>query len=442
MRLRSGPISALLCALTVALCGCGSAAPEPAETPPAVPALSSEPTPTPTPMPALAPKPTLAPTPEPAPTPRPAREALDYAAEQVTPVAAALTEAQSAALTDGDYGTRLRLGAGETLTLGFPRPVTGLYLIWDAPPGAWSAAAEDWTAEYGAGGVIHEFAELPAETAELTLSVSQEAILCGVCGFTDGILPDWVQRWDPPAETADLLLFPTHGDDEHLFFGGTMPYYAGEMGKTVQVVYLMNHWDEQPRPHEQLDGLWTGGVRNYPVFGPFHDKYCADLFAAETLYGGENVARFQAEMIRRFRPLAVIGHDVNGEYGHGAHQLNARSLSRAAELAADAGFAPDAEYGVWELPKLYLHLWKENPIEMNWDVPLARFDGLTAFEVAKLGYARHTSQQHWSFHVYAREEWLSCYRFGLVRSTVGPDLRGDDFLENIPPREGLAARTP
>ena len=39
-------------------------------------------------------------------------------------------------------------------------------------------------------------------------------------------------------EDADMLLLPTHADDEHLWFGGTMPYYAGELGYKVQVGLL------------------------------------------------------------------------------------------------------------------------------------------------------------------------------------------------------------
>ena len=74
---------------------------------------------------------------------------------------------------------------------------------------------------------------------------------------------------------------------------------------------------------------------------------------------------------------------------------------------------------------------------MNWDIPLSRFDGLTAFQVAQLGYLEHKSQQHWAFHVYPREEYLSCYRFGLARTTVGPDVEKNDFFENIPPRDQL-----
>ena len=41
-------------------------------------------------------------------------------------------------------------------------------------------------------------------------------------------------------------------------------------------------------------------------------------------------------LLRRFKPLVAVGHDREGEYGHGAHQLNALSLEQAVVRAADA----------------------------------------------------------------------------------------------------------
>ncbi|MBQ8080714.1 MAG: PIG-L family deacetylase [Clostridia bacterium] len=62
-----------------------------------------------------------------------------------------------------------------------------------------------------------------------------------------------------------MLLLSAHPDDELLWFGGTLPTYAGERGKQVQLVYLA-HGDAR-RKNELLDGLWTCGVHAYPVIG-------------------------------------------------------------------------------------------------------------------------------------------------------------------------------
>ena len=94
----------------------------------------------------------------------------------------------------------------------------------------------------------------------VTLSFDSGPVpLLEVSLFTDGALPDWVQQWEPPVEDgADLVLFSTHADDEQLFFAGVLPYYAGELGYRVQVVYLTNHRNLSKNPnlrcHEALDG--------------------------------------------------------------------------------------------------------------------------------------------------------------------------------------------
>ena len=350
-------------------------------------------------------------------------------------------------LTDGKTGTKYTLSGGETIRIALDEAaeeeITGLYLIWDRPPGQWeltsqaNAAAE--TAIWGRNGFIHEYVNHSPASREIEIKTAEEgAVLCEVYVFAadenPGQLPDWVQVWQPPDEMADMLLLPTHADDEHLFFGGAMPYYAGELGMKVQVAYLTNHWAEPYRPHELLNGLWTVGVTVYPVIGPFTDYYADSLKQAQRVYDEDEVTAFQVELLRRFKPLVVIGHDINGEYGHGVHMLNAHTLQKALELSADPGCYPaSAEaYGLWDVPKTYLHLYAENPILIEWDIPLERFGGRTGYEMAIEGFACHASQQKY-FSV-RKKGVHDCRAFGLYRSDRGPDLRGDDFMEGLTPR--------
>jgi LmbE family N-acetylglucosaminyl deacetylase len=197
-------------------------------------------------------------------------------------------------------------------------------------------------------------------------------------------------------------------------------------------VYLTYHRPE--RTHELLDGLWTVGVTAYPVIGPFADSISTkdSLMAAEAAFGRESVVEFQVEMLRRFKPAVVVGQDLDGEYGHGAHMLNARTLAEALELSGDATNYPHsaALYGVWDVPKAYLHLYPENQIVMDWNLPLAHFNGKTAFEMAEAGFAMHKSQTG-DFAVQQSGTWQDCRKFGLYRTTVGPDIKKDDLFENI-----------
>jgi len=289
------------------------------------------------------------------------------------------------------------------------------------------------------------------------MSFSGYVSISEVYGFTKGELPAWVQRWEPPCEQADLLMLSSHSDDEHLFFAGVLPYYAVERGMTVQVAYIINHFDTYARPHEQLDGLWAVGVRHYPVMTDFPDLYseseeqALNAFAAYGI-GFEDYVGFITDTIRRFKPLVVMSHDVDGEYGHGTHILCSKALMQAVELTMDAEYRPESaqQYGTWDVEKTYLHLYKENPVVMNWDVPLEKFGGLTAFEASRLGFDCHTSQ-HWTWFygwIYGKNAPItkaseiatySPCEYGLYRTTVGADVVGGDFFENVMTYEQRAA---
>lgn len=265
--------------------------------------------------------------------------------------------------------------------------------------------------------------------------------------FTPGEVPEFVQKWDEPADgETDLVLFSTHGDDEQLFFAGILPYYAGELELNVQVVYLTGHQNSYPnRMREMLNGLYAVGVRAYPVFGPFPDQLSmtkADAYQqfANKGYSREILLEFVVENLRRFRPLVAIGHDIRGEYGHGQHRVYADLLMEAVQIAADPSRFPYSagRYGLWDTPKTYLHLYKENPIVLDWDRPLSKFGGMTAFEVTRdLGFPCHVSQ-YYDFLWYltqartAAAMWkYSPCKYGLFRSTVGEDVDKNEFFENL-----------
>jgi LmbE family N-acetylglucosaminyl deacetylase len=162
-------------------------------------------------------------------------------------------------------------------------------------------------------------------------------------GYTEGTLPDSVQIWEDPKDgKTDLVLFSTHCDDEHLFFAGVLPYYAGEKVYEGQLVYMTSHNKSNgyTRMHEALDGLWTAGVRNYPIWGEYYDYpvyTLADAYRYFDAYGWpeEEMLGFVVEQLRRFKPTVAVGHDLNGEYGHGQHMVWADLLAKAADISAD-----------------------------------------------------------------------------------------------------------
>lgn len=312
--------------------------------------------------------------------------------------------------------------------------IKALYILWDSLPEQFSIKDDlgNLISEFNSSNNIffHQVIEIKTDTKNLSINIDKgNCKIAEVYVFGEGYLPDWVQDWKAPYEKADMLLISTHADDEHLFFGGTMPYYAGELNLKVQLAYLTNHYNF--RVHELLNGLWEVGIRAYPIISEFNDYYSESLEHAKTIYDENEILEFQVELLRRFKPDVVIGHDLKGEYGHGVHMLNAHTLTRALDLSNDGTVYADSaqRYGLWNVPKCYLHLYKENSLSMNWDVPLRKFNGKTAFQMAELGFSKHVSQTE--FFKVGRRGAFDCRAFGLYRSLVGEDKLKNDFMENI-----------
>ena len=260
--------------------------------------------------------------------------------------------------------------------------------------------------------------------------------------FGPGELPGWVQRWEETEEKADLLLLVAHPDDELIFFAGLIPTYDVELDKRMVVAYMT--YANGSRRSEALNGLWSMGVRNYPVFGPIVDKYSTSLDTAYKKAGKKKVLTWVTELFRQYQPEVVITHDIKGEYGHGQHRMMADACIRCYELAADAAKYPESaeQYGVWEVKKLYIHRYgdKADRLYFGWDEPLQSLGGKTGMELAIDAFAKHVSQQGLTFHVKGLPRPLTVdgvggyYEntdFGLYASRVGEDVARNDFMEHI-----------
>ena len=301
------------------------------------------------------------------------------------------------------------------------------------------------------GSFAHEYVVLTQAEESLRIRSKAEKqtqmIVNEIFAFGPGEAPSFVQTWEPTAEKADLMVIAAHPDDEILFFGGTIPTYAVERGMNVVVVYMTNGTTKDgitSRRSELLNGLWEMGVRQYPVVGTFDDLYSAKLEKGYEIWGKTKTWQFITQMYRQYKPEVVITHDVNGEDGHGAHRVCADAAQRCIATAADSGTYADtaAQYGAWQVKKLYLHLYKEGAIEMDWDQPLSALNGRTGYEAALDAYTWHVSQheagqknpktgKYELFTVEDRSSDYSCYRFGLAYTAVGPDVAMNDFMENI-----------
>ena len=377
-------------------------------------------------------------------------------------------------LFDGSRSTYTTISDGASVSVSRVDGIASLYIEFDRIPQAWTLTdpASGAAITCGRNAFLHEFVDVStlfdALPETLTLTFPEGTVIADIYPFSQGDLPDWVQVWAPPCQQADLLLLSSHSDDEQLFFAGVLPYYAVERQLNVQVAYVVQHFEaygapDHQRPHEQLDGLWAVGVRNYPVMSDFPDLYsesrdrAAAFSAAQSVYEKagipyEDFVGYIINCIRRFEPLVVVSHDLDGEYGHGTHVYAAAALTEAIVLAADETRHPDsaAAYGPWTVEKTYLHLYPEHQITMDWDTPLESLGGKTPFQVTQDGFSFHKSQ-HWTWFykwIYGTSDapitqatqvrGYSPCRYGLYDTKVGPDVTGGDFFENV---ETYAQRT-
>ena len=243
--------------------------------------------------------------------------------------------------------------------------------------------------------------------------------------------PEEVVWWrDDEADHCDLMLFSTHFDDEILMMGGVLPIYAGEQKRDCRVVYMKGK--DKVRKLEAIQGLWEMGVRREAIYLSCSSKSLQAALDndAAGVFAGDDLQKL-VYLLRRYRPLVVVTHDVNGEYGHESHVKTSALVRRAVELASDAAYDPDtaSEYGVWQVQKEYIHLWKENPLVLDVQVPLENMDGRTAFEVAARAFTYHKTQQKWSISSTHRQYPIGSY--GLYFTAVGPDSGLNDMFENI-----------
>ena len=355
------------------------------------------------------------------------------------------TGGDTSVLHDERYSTNLKLDEGTLINVSSETEMNGLYIIWDTIVPEWTLKIGDESYTYGKYGFLHEYIELPQKTKELSIVIpdgSQNVIrglnkmrICDIMAFDSDDVPVWVQKWEPTCEEADILAFSTHSDDEQIFLGGITPIYQAERGLRVQFVFFTTHWNggEPIREHEKLNGLWLAGAKYYPIMGSFNDAYSTTYEGAAATINEDEAALFETRAIRRTHPKVVVTQDaINGEYGHGQHIFMAQNTIKAIELAADPSYDEESisDYGTWDTPKFYVHLYSDDPTVLDMRSPLTSFDGKRAIDVARQAYLCHQTQQWCDFSVDDYGPY-SASKFGLYKTNVGPDVAKNDLFENL-----------
>ena len=347
-------------------------------------------------------------------------------------------------MTDGNFNTSWQKAKKTDgwieITPKTPGQMIGsVYICLDIQQDQWELqvrSGDGWVTVWeGPSPYVHVFIPLdsPAEAVRFWFPKdTKRAKVAEIAAFSPGSTPSEVQIWEPTFENADILFLATHADDELIFFGGGIPTYATERKNKTVVAYLADCGAR--RTHELLNGLWSMGVRNYPVIAPFKDTAQKTMSKEYKEMGGQAAVRnWMVSLFRQVKPKVVVTHDVNGEYGHAQHKVCAAVAKIAYDAAADPSVDPaSAEaYGTWQVQKLYLHLAKENQITMDWSVPLSSLGGITGLDAAIRAFTFHVSQQEYDMNVTRTGKRYDNRIFGLVRTEVGPDEACDDFLEHI-----------
>ena len=324
------------------------------------------------------------------------------------------------------------------ITVAEGEPMGALYIQWEGEPVPLAVQVpdgEEWeTVVTSEGEFYAEYISFPPCRECRIVGRDNPGTPMSICEMrvlTEGKPAENIQLWQKPDGKIDLMLIAGHPDDELLWFGGALPYYAGELKKNTLVITCA--MSVRMRRLELCDALWACGVRIHPIYLHLRDFSDTDVKKVlHTWRAEEEVLGKLVGYIRQFQPDVLLLHDVNGEYGHGIHRAASWLGRECIPLAADPEAEPEsaAEYGTWEVKKTYIHLWPENQITMDWKKPLSAFGGLTGLEAAQQALDFHKSQVVHGWEIEEGGEYDNSL-FGLYHSTVGADVIGDDFFENI-----------
>ena len=352
-------------------------------------------------------------------------------------------------LTDEALFTSQIFEAGQNVSLawGDNVPVRAIWLAFKDYPAPDACLVQ----QYDAGGklikedgdfwYVNHAVFVEEQTRSVTVTAKSEISLCSLYAFGEGAVPHY-HPWAPTPEKLDYLIVAMHPDDDVLFMGAVLPLYTVAEGREGTILYSATR--ERVRKDEAGDGAWIMGLRKAPILGTFPDIPPSYMNQHKNTFQQKDVVKYLVALFRQYRPEVVFSHDLNGEYGHWQHILLSHAVQEAVPLAADPAYDPSsaAQYGTWQIKKLYLHLYGENPIHLPATKAIDAYGGLTPIEIATAAFRCHKSQLP-SRHAVTNEGVYSLSNFGLAYTAVGPDTpeRNDPF-EHIDPAVLRSSITP
>lgn len=279
--------------------------------------------------------------------------------------------------------------------------------------------------------------------------------------------------WHTYVNQRGIMFVSAHPDDEGIFFGGALPYYAQVLKvPTVHISMTSGDWHRPPEVREEeltnADTVYFGctlttsiGLPPDPsadlLFPRFKDAPTSTVDGTwdwwndgvqangDAAAGKQKAIDTVATYIRTFKPDVIVTHDFDGEYGHSNHKATAIAVAEAYDRAAEPGYVDGND--PWQAMKLYIHqsesglgtsgrsflgwlfhdYWENTTIDSDDDGT----PDMTPRQVADSGLDMHISQGRPDVStVYRTDENFNGHHsewWGLYRSTVGTDTVEDDF---------------
>lgn len=320
-----------------------------------------------------------------------------------------------------------------------PTPAKRLYVEWKMLPKDFTITQyrKDGSVVKTAAGETYQLNQLYAiseDTRKISLSSQTDMDICTAVVYGPDTIPKDYHPWKATPAKLDYLMIVAHPDDDVIFMGAIVPTYGVERGLNGTIVYTCSS-NIRYRCNEALNGAWAMGLRNHPIFADFPDILPSQREQRESLFTVKELTNYYVRIIRQYKPEVVISHDTEGEYGHWQHKYVAEAVCAAVSLAADDTYDPESvgQYGVFQVKKLYLHLYPENKIKLDVTSPLAAFGNKNIVEISNAAFQEHVSQADASHLNDSHDGVYSLSDYGLYFSSVGADQSGNDMFEHIDP---------
>lgn len=318
-----------------------------------------------------------------------------------------------------------------------PVPAATLYVEWKTLPKDFTLTqyrSDGSTVETTAGEIyqLNQLYNISEETRSIALSSQTNMDICTAVIYGPDTIPKDYHPWYATPEKLDYLIIVAHPDDDAIFMGAIVPTYGVERGLNGTILYTCSS-NIRYRCNEALNGAWVMGLRNHPIFANFPDILPSLKEKWEFQFTIKKLTNYYVRIIRQYKPEVIISHDTEGEYGHWQHKYVSKAVCQAVELAADDTYDPESitQYGVFQVKKLYLHLYPENAVKLDVVSPLKEFNYKNILEISEIAFQQHVSQAQASHLNDNHDGVYSLSDFGLYFSCVGENKTTNDMFYNI-----------